>query len=172
MAIKAKSLSAQVVRVDINSNRYYELTLRQRLVQTPTQEFTLVLTAARRESETELLDTPFRLSLGGDNERRTRISAVEFFQEWTQRSNREVIAARSQFSLGTGTFDATINQDPSDGRLLAWRGQAQWVRLLARDTLLLVRGNVQVSDRVLVRIKEAFLQLVGIVRQQQAILSP
>lgn len=51
-------------RIDINSDsRYLELTLRQPLVQTPTQEFTLGLTGARRESETELLDIPFPLAL-------------------------------------------------------------------------------------------------------------
>lgn len=41
---------AEVFNIDGNS-RYYELTLRQPIFQTPTQEFTLGLTAARRESD-------------------------------------------------------------------------------------------------------------------------
>lgn len=142
-------------RIDINSDsRYYELTLRQPISQTPTEEFTLGLSATRRESETSLLDIPFPLALGADEEGRTRISALRFFQEWTRRNSREVIAARSQFSVGIGAFDATINETAPDSRFYAWQGQAQWVRLLARDTLLLLRTDVQLADRALVSLEQ------------------
>jgi hemolysin activation/secretion protein len=149
--------------LDINGDsRYYELTLRQPLSQTPTQEFALGLTATRRESDIsssflENLDPPVSpsiLSQGADEEGRTRISALQFFQEWTSRNSREVIAARSQFSLGIGAFNATINDDGPDSRFLAWRGQAQWVRLLAPETLLLVRADVQLADRALVPLEQ------------------
>ena len=146
--------------LDIESaSRYYELTLRQPVAQTPTQEFAFGLTGSRRESNiSSLLDTfgvpPDELSPGADQEGRTRISAVQFFQEWTSRNSREVIAARSQFSLGIGALDATINSDPPDSRFFAWQGQAQWVRLLAPDTLLLIRSNVQLADRALVPIEQ------------------
>ena len=146
--------------LDIESaSRYYELTLRQPLVQTPRQEFALGLTASRQESNiSSLLDTfgvpPSALSPGADDEGRTRISALQFFQEWTSLNTREVIAARSQFSLGIGALDATINSDPPDSRFFAWQGQAQWVRLLAPDTLLLIRSNVQLADRALVPIEQ------------------
>lgn len=148
-------------RLDILSDsRYFELTLRQPIVQTPNQEFALGLTAARRESETSLEPegtprTPFPLSPGADEEGRTRISALQFFQEWTSRSSREVIAARSQFNLGIGALNATINPDPvPDSRFFAWRGQAQWVRLLAPDTLLLIRGDVQLATTALVPLEQ------------------
>ena len=146
--------------LDIESaSRYYELTLRQPVAQTPTQEFAFGLTASRRESNiSSLLDTfgvaPSELSPGADEEGRTRISALQFFQEWTSRNSREVLAARSQFSLGIGALDATINSDPPDSRFFAWQGQAQWVRLLAPDTLLLIRSNVQLADRALVPIEQ------------------
>ena len=142
-------------RLDINaSSRYYELTLRQPVVQTPTQEFALGVTASRQESETSLLDIPFPLSLGADEQGRTRISALRFFQEWTKRNSREVIAARSQFSVGVNAFGSTINSTAPDSRFFSWRGQAQWVRLLAPETLLLVRGNVQIADRALVPLEQ------------------
>lgn len=137
----------------------YELTFRQPVVQTPTQEFALGLTATRRESDIGFLEAltgerlPFP-SLGADAEGRTRISALRFFQDWTQRNSREVIAARSQFSLGIGAFDATVNEEPPDGRFFAWRGQAQWVRLLAPETLLLVRADAQLADRALVPLEQ------------------
>lgn len=152
-------------RLDINSNsRYYELSLRQPLSQSPTEEFAIGLTAARRESETSLLDTPFPLALGSDEQGRTRISALRFFQEWTRRNSREVIAARSQFSVGVGAFDATINDTAPDSRFYAWQGQAQWVRLLARDTLLLVRADVQLADRSLVSLEQFSLGGIESVR--------
>ncbi|MEW5858142.1 MAG: ShlB/FhaC/HecB family hemolysin secretion/activation protein [Cyanobacteriota bacterium] len=142
-------------RLDINaSSRYYELTLRQPLVQTPTQEFAFGVTASRQESETSLLEIPFPLSLGADDEGRTRISALRFFQEWTKRSSREVIAARSQFSVGVNAFGSTLNSTAPDSRFFSWRGQAQWVRLLAPETLLLIRGDVQVADRALVPLEQ------------------
>lgn len=143
--------------LDIQSaSRYYEITLRQPLAQTPTQEFALGLTASRRESKASFLEDRVGFpSPGADAEGRTRISALRFFQEWTQRSSREVIAARSQFNLGIGALNATINEHPEpDSRFLSWQGQAQWVRLLAPDTLLLLRGNVQLTSTALVPLEQ------------------
>jgi hemolysin activation/secretion protein len=136
------------------ATRDYDLTFRQPLILTLGQEFALGLTATRRESDTALLGIPFPLSPGADDQGRTRLSVLRFFQDFTQRSSRQVIAARSQFSLGLGLFDATINETPPDGRFFAWRGQGQWVRLLAPDTLLLVRGDLQLADRALVPIEQ------------------
>lgn len=142
-------------RLDINaSSRYYELSLRQPLMQTPSEEFAIGVTASRQESETSVLEIPFPLSLGADDEGRTRISALRFFQEWTKRNSREVLAARSQFSVGLNTFNSTINANPPDSRFFSWRGQAQWVRLLAPETLLLIRGDVQIADRALVPLEQ------------------
>lgn len=152
---KSEVIEEPFDRLDIDaSSRYYELSVRQPLVQTPTREFAIGLTASRQESETSVLDIPFPLSLGADDEGRTRITALRFFQEWTQRSSREVIAARSQFSLGLNQLGSTINETAPDSRFFSWRGQAQWVRLLAPDTLLLVRGDVQIADRALVPLEQ------------------
>lgn len=139
-----------------SSSRYYELTFRQPIVQTPRQEFALGITASRRESEASYIDgdrIPFP-SLGADDEGRTRISALRFFQEWTSRNSREVIALRSQFNLGTGAFNATINSVRPDSRFFAWQGQAQWARLLAPDTLLLLRANTQISSTSLLPLEQ------------------
>lgn len=140
------------------ASRYYDLTLRQPIVESPTQEFALGLTASRRESKASYSlqgeRDPFP-SPGADDEGRTRISALRFFQEWTQRNSREVIAARSQFNLGIGALNATINADPApDSRFFGWQGQAQWVRLLAPDTLLLLRADVQLASTALVPIEQ------------------
>ncbi|AVH72479.1 ShlB/FhaC/HecB family hemolysin secretion/activation protein [Nostoc sp. 'Lobaria pulmonaria (5183) cyanobiont'] len=149
--------------LDIESaSRYYEVTFRQPIVQTPTQEFALGLTASRRESdiswklqrESEGGFPPSLLSPGADDEGHTRVSALRFFQEWTNRNSREVIALRSQFSLGIDVLDATVNQDAPDSRFFAWQGQAQWARLLAPETLLLLRLNTQLASRTLLPIEQ------------------
>jgi hemolysin activation/secretion protein len=148
-------IEAPFDELDIEAeSRYYDLTLRQPLIQTPSKELTLGLQAVRQESETSLLDTPFPLSLGADARGDTRISAVRFFQEWTSRNSREVVAARSQFSFGVGAFNATVNDDAPDSHFFAWRGQAQWLRLLAPDTVLLVRGDVQLAGSPLVPLEQ------------------
>ncbi|MCC5609693.1 ShlB/FhaC/HecB family hemolysin secretion/activation protein [Nostoc sp. CHAB 5834] len=158
-------------RLDIESaSQYYELTFRQPLVQTPNQEFALGVTASRRETDIsssvfEQEDAPLSLlSPGADAEGNTRVSALRFFQEWTLRNSQEVIAARSQFSLGTGAFNATINNTEPDSRFFAWRGQAQWVRLLAPDTLLLIRGDVQLASTTLLASEQFGLGGISSVR--------
>lgn len=147
-------------KLDIEADsRYYEITLRQPIIQTATRqstnEFAIGLTASRLESETSLLSIPFPLSAGADDEGRTRVSALRFFQEWTQRNNAEVIALRSQFSLGLGgVLNSTINSNAPDSRFFAWRGQAQWVRRFPSDILLSVSGNVQLADRTLLGLEQ------------------
>lgn len=138
-------------------SRYLEFTFRQPLAQSPTEEFAIGLTASRQESQTELgIEDigPFPLSPGADEEGRTRITALRFFQEWTQRSSRQVLAARSQFSLGLDLLDSTVNDNAPDSRFLSWRGQGQWVRLLAPETLLLVRADVQLTGDNLVPLEQ------------------
>ncbi|MGI2906024.1 ShlB/FhaC/HecB family hemolysin secretion/activation protein [Tolypothrix sp. VBCCA 56010] len=132
---------------------YYELSYRQPLFQRSREEFAVGFTLSRQQNQTKLgIDNigGYPLSPGADEEGRTRISALRFFQDWVRRDERQVLAARSQFSFGLGLFDATINDDAPDSRFFSWRGQAQWTRLLAADTLLIVRGDIQVADSALV----------------------
>jgi hemolysin activation/secretion protein len=144
--------------LDIQSNIFsYELGYRQPLLQKPTQELAIGLSFSRQETQTELgLDNigPFRLSPGADAQGRTNISAMRFFQEYTQRSNQYVFAARSQFSLGVDWFGTNVNANEPDSRFFAWRGQGQWVRQLAPDTLFLVRGDLQLAANSLVPLEQ------------------
>ncbi|PMB53511.1 hemolysin activation/secretion protein [Fischerella thermalis CCMEE 5201] len=161
--------------LDIQSNSsYYELTLRQPLLQKPTQEFTLGITTSHRRSKATFLDgeVPFP-GTGTDAEGRTRVTAVRFFQEWVSRDSQQVFAMRSQFSVGLDLFDATINETFPDTRFVAWRGQAQWVRLLARDTLLLLRGDLQLADRPLIPFEQIGIGGLDSVRgyRQDALLT-
>jgi hemolysin activation/secretion protein len=157
--------------LDIQSDSsYYELTLRQPIIQSPTQELALGLSATRRESKATLLngEIPFSSAVGAfgaDDSGETRITAVRFFQEWSQRSSQQVLAFRSQFSLGLDAIEANS--------FFAWRGQGQLVRLLARDTVLLLRGDVQLADRPLVPFEQFSLGGIESVRgyRQDALLT-
>lgn len=148
-------IEAPFNRIDIEAaSRYYDITLRQPIIQTPSQELALGLRASRRESNTSLLGIPFPLSPGADAQGTTRISALRFFQDFTQRGNSEVFSARSEFSVGLDVLNSTINQTAPDSRFLAWRGQLQLARLVAPETLLLLRGDVQLASRALVPLEQ------------------
>ncbi|MGH2413882.1 MAG: ShlB/FhaC/HecB family hemolysin secretion/activation protein, partial [Microcystaceae cyanobacterium] len=79
---------------------------------------------------------------------------------FTQQNPQEIFAIRSEFSFGLDAFGATFNQqipgieEIPDSRFFAWRGQGQYVRLLAQDTLFVVRTNFQLTDRPLVPIEQ------------------
>ncbi len=159
--------------VDIEAtSRNYELTVRQPVVQSPRQEIVLGLTATRRESDTTLLGVPFLLSPGASEEGKTRLNALRFFQEFTQRGAQQVFAARSQFTLGVG-WRATVNDKPPDSRFFSWRGQMQWVRLLAPETVLVLRSDAQLSDRAMLPIEQFGLGGLESVRgyRQDALLT-
>ncbi|WP_265270589.1 ShlB/FhaC/HecB family hemolysin secretion/activation protein [Nostoc sp. KVJ3] len=145
-------------KLDIYSNsENYQLTLRHPVIRNPRQELALGLALSYQQTQTFIgLDNigPFPISPGADDEGRTRISALRFFQEWTDRGDRSVFALRSQFSLGLDVLGATINESSPDSRFFAWRGQAQWVRLLAKNTLLVLRGDLQLADRRLVSLEQ------------------
>ncbi|MEZ2237646.1 ShlB/FhaC/HecB family hemolysin secretion/activation protein [Microcoleus sp.] len=135
-------------------SRTYELTYRQPILEKPDRNLAVGLTLSRQESNTFLQGERFPLSAGANDRGQTRVSAVRFFQEYVQRSSNQVFAARSQFSVGTNLLGATVNDSGPDSRFLAWRGQAQYVRLLAPETLLIVRSDIQLADRPLLSLEQ------------------
>ncbi|MEZ2229761.1 MAG: ShlB/FhaC/HecB family hemolysin secretion/activation protein [Microcoleus sp.] len=135
-------------------SRTYELTYRQPILEKPDRNLAVGVTLSRQESNTFLQGERFPLSAGANDRGKTRVSAVRFFQEYVQRSSNQVFAARSQFSVGTNLLGATVNDSGPDSRFLAWRGQAQYVRLLAPETLLIVRSDIQLADRPLLSLEQ------------------
>lgn len=136
--------------LQISSDSYYgEIGITHPLIESPTQELSLGLALSHKRSQTRLgIDDigPFPLSPGADDNGRTRVSALRFSQNWTQRSQQQVLAARSQFNLGLNLFNATTNQDDvPDSQFFSWRGQGQWVRLLGKDSLFFLRGDLQLA---------------------------
>lgn len=144
--------------LDIQSrSRYYEIGFRQPLIQRTSTDFAIGFLFSRQESQTALgLDNigGFPLSPGADSEGRTKVSAIRFFQEYTRRSMQHVFALRSQFSLGVNWLNATVNENAPDSRFFSWRGQGQWLRQVAPETVFLVRGDVQLSGDSMVPLEQ------------------
>ena len=152
--------------LDIKSNSHnFELSLRQPIIEKANEEFTeelaLGFTLNRKESNSSILGVNFPISVGADAQGSTRISALRFFQEWNRKSLQQVFVARSQFSLGVGTFGATINNQAPDSRSFAWRGQLLWLHSLGSQTdnpklkpKILLRSDLQLATRSLLPLEQ------------------
>jgi hemolysin activation/secretion protein len=134
----------------------YELSVRQPIYRTLSQEVALSLSAEYEENETSLLGAPFSFWPGADNGR-TKVVPVRFAQEWTYRTQRQVIAVRSRFSWGVDAFDATTTNEPNtpNGQFFSWLGQLQGARILDfLDMQLLARADVQLSNTPLLPVEQ------------------
>ena len=183
--VDSEIIEAEFESADIESETSeVELTLRQPLLikadSQSTQEFALGLEFSRQSNSTTIGGAPFDLTSNQDNRDEedlgdTRISAVRFFQDWTKRTRRDVIAARSQLSAGIDVFDATVNESQADLNFVSWRGQMQWLRQLTSSSNinLLLRSDIQLSSSDLVPLEQFGLGGVESVRgyRQDALLS-
>jgi len=142
--------------LDVNSrSEIFGITLRQPLYRTLVQEFALELIGERLSNQTFLLDQPFSFSLGA-HRGLTTDTAVRFAPQWVYRTPTQVLAARSQFSVGIDALGATINP-PSlpDGRFFAWLGQLQGARRLGLwDAELLWRTDLQLANNPLLPLEQ------------------
>lgn len=148
----------------LGDSQYFDLTFRQPIYKTASEELALSLTASRRESQTSILGFDYPLSPGADAEGKTRLSALRFGVEWEQLSDIEVVALRGQLNLGLDILDATINPESPDSRFLSLQLQSLWLRSLAPNTLLLLQGNLQFADRPLLSSEQFTLGGLGNVR--------
>lgn len=122
----------------------YEISYRQPLVRSVREEFALSLGFTLEDGQTFVSENIPLLDLDS----RTRV--IKFGQDYTRRDPQGAWSGRSQFSLGTGWFDATVKSDPNpDGRFFSWLGQLQRVQLLAKDHLLIVQADIQLTPNSL-----------------------
>jgi hemolysin activation/secretion protein len=132
---------------------------RQPLIQTPSQEFALGVTLNHRQTDTGYLKAIIgnRIgypSPGADVNGLTRLTAIRFLQDYVTRDTVQVFAARSQVSLGLNILNPTIAPSSPDGKFLSWRGQAQYVRALAPNSIFLARVESQLADRPLLPLEQ------------------
>jgi hemolysin activation/secretion protein len=150
-------VQASLADLDIESREeIYTLTVRHPFYSTLRREFALALSAEHLESKTFLSGQPFDFSLGSENGK-TNDTALRFSQEWLDRTQNQVLAIRSRFSLGLDALDATIHNDSAipDGRFFVWLGQFQWARRLsAQDIQFLFRLDVQLTPDPLLPLEQ------------------
>ncbi len=148
--------------LDISSEAAeWTASVRQPLVLKPSAEFALGISGYIRRSRSLFTEDRIGFPLrGSDEEGRTRLTVLRLEQDGLWRSGRQVVAGRSQISLGLDALGATDNNSDPDGQYALWRGQVQWAYLPAPSTLLLVRGNIQLADRQLPPIEQ--FQIGGI----------
>jgi hemolysin activation/secretion protein len=143
--------------LDITSESdIYTISLRHPLYRTLSQEFAMALTGEYERNETFLLGDRFAFAPGTE-EGKSTITAVRLSLEWTDRTQNQVVAARSRFTIGVNAFGATIHSSRSDpdGEFFAWLGQFQWARrLTAWDLQLLWRLDVQLATDPLLPLEQ------------------
>lgn len=142
--------------LDIESeSEIYELKLRQPVWRTPSREVAVGLIGERLHSRSWLLGDPISFSRGTVDGEST-VAALRFFQEYLQRSRKQVIAVHSRFSWGLDALGATDNDngDP-DGQFFAWLGQFQWARIIdPLDIQTIVRSDVQLTGDPLLALEQ------------------
>lgn len=122
--------------LDINGNTdLYEISFRQPLWRSPREEFALSLGFSYRDGETLFENLLLEANT---------ISAIRFGQDLVRRDPQGAWALRSQFSLGTGLFDATTSGNP-DGEFFSWLAQIQRVQTLGTNHLLIIQGDLQLT---------------------------
>ena len=149
------------------------LELRQPVYRTLATEIDLGMTGEWRKSRNFLGGDPFSFSEGTDDGRAV-VSVLRFRQDFLYRDLRQVVAARSQLSVGLDVLGSTTNgcvtvevaggcvtnsgvdhHRVPDAKFVAWLGQFQWVRRFepwAWETV--VRTDLQISSRPLFSLEQ------------------
>jgi hemolysin activation/secretion protein len=144
-----------------SESEIFTLGVRQPLYRTPATEFALELIGERLSHNTSLLGEPFTLTPGARNGE-SIVSALRAALELVHRSQNQVVAARSRFSVGIDALGSTIHERGlPDSRFFAWLGQFQWVRRVGisdvrqlADAQLILRSDVQIADDSLLTLEQ------------------
>lgn len=150
-----------------SNSKNFSIGIKQPLSQSPTQSFALALDFDLRRSQSYILnDIPFSFSIGPENGA-SKVSVLRFSQDWYQRNQYRIFAAKSQFSIGLNAFDATINDsrpDP-DGEFFKWLGQLQYIQQLSDSNVALIaQVNTQLTPDSLLSLEQFSVGGLGTVR--------
>lgn len=128
----------------------YEVSFRQPLVRSPREELALSLGYTFQNGQTFTFQGPTPFGFGPDEDGVSRTSVIKFGQDYLRRDAQGAWSFRSQFSIGTGWFDATVNSNPvPDSRFLSWTGQVQRVQRLGSRQLLIIQSDLQLTPHSL-----------------------
>ncbi len=125
----------------------YEISYRQPIFRSFTEEFALSFGFAYQSGQTFIFDNrPFPFAQGADPNGVSSSSIFKFGQDYLRRDEFGAWSLRSQFSLGTGLFGATVNPGAiPDSRFFSWFGQFSRLQLLGSGNSLILQGDLQLA---------------------------
>jgi len=117
-------------------------------------KLTLGLNAVQRENRTTLLGTPFSFT-AGEPDGLTKVNAWRFWQEYSHRSEKQVLALRSTFSFARNNTQQITGMPGTalqpDNKYRFWLGQVQFGRqLLDNGAQVVLRASTQQTRHTLV----------------------
>ncbi len=142
--------------LDIEGRSYsYTIGLRQPFYRSLSTTMTAFIRGEYRKSSSFLFGEPFAFSQGTDDGV-ARVSVIRAGADWTYRDQWQVMALRTNVSVGLNVFGATHNQgNVPDGEFVTWLGQVQWARRLGfLDSQLLLRLDAQLSNSALLAMEQ------------------
>lgn len=124
----------------------YDLSYRQPIIRTFREEFALSIGFNYQNGQTFVFDLPTPFGIGPNANGISRTSVFNFGQDYTRRDGSGLWIVRSQFSFGTGLFDATTNDPPiPDGHFFSWLGQIQRLQRVDDDHQLVIQLDLQLT---------------------------
>lgn len=120
------------------------------------RELTLGASFSWRKSRTYLLGIGTPFSAGVEDDGRSSTSVFRLTQDYVQRWESQVLAARSTLNIGVSAFDATSHSDGSpDSRFFSWLGQVQYAhRIGDKGAQVILRGNLQLASEHLLPLEQ------------------
>jgi hemolysin activation/secretion protein len=158
--------------VDIKSlSSGFEIGIGQSLVDTLARKVDLGLSYGERKNTTTLLGQAFSFT-PGEPDGVSKVRVWHFSQDWTERWEKQALAARSVFAFGRNNVDpqaaggtAANPATVADSRYAIWTGQAQYVQTVSdQGAQILLRGATQYTPDRLLPMEQFSLGGVGTVR--------
>lgn len=132
-----------------------EVGLSQELFENLHHRLAIGITRVQRENRTRMLGQPFSF-IAGEPDGTTRVSSWRFWQEYSYRSEKQVLALRSTFSRAQNNLEAVPDLlaafgAPPDRHYGLWLGQGHYARqIMDNGTQVVLRGSLQLTpDRLL-----------------------
>jgi len=145
-AVIEEPVNALSVKSTLDSK---DVGLSQSFIESLTSKLTMGINRVERVNRTFLLDQPYSF-VSREPDGVTRISAWRFWQEYTDRSQSQVMALRSTFTRVNNNLQEIAGLPPSNTqaarRYVLWVGQAQYARqVLDNGAQIVLRSNLQYS---------------------------
>jgi hemolysin activation/secretion protein len=125
-----------------------DIGLSQTIVETLNHRLTIGANHVKRENRTSVAGEPFSFVAGEPNGT-TRVTAWRFWQEYSFRSEKQVVALRSTFTSARNNLDdmsglPATTYAQADQRYRLWLGQFQYAGKIADNgTQIILRGTTQ-----------------------------